>query len=132
MKRADSIFYLEQLIAALMLFVSTRTEALVFCVTNEADYHQQAPTGTLAQSGWQQTVKIDCLSQRITWLTNKVAGVTFPVDLEVSWRCQTNHTTVEKYLDPIKDIRHTGGARVCVPRTSRRSSLPECGIVLLA
>jgi hypothetical protein len=43
-----------------------------------------------------------------------------------------SYTTVEKYLDPIKDIIHTGGARVCVPRTSRRSSLPECGTALLA
>lgn len=49
------------LIAVLMLFVSSRTEALVFCFTNEVDDHQQAPTGTLAQSGWQQTVMIDCL-----------------------------------------------------------------------
>lgn len=47
------------IIAVLMLFLTFRTEALVFCVTNEVDVHQSAPTGTLAQSGWQQTVMID-------------------------------------------------------------------------
>jgi hypothetical protein len=41
-------------------------------------------------------------------------------------------TTVEKYLDPIKDTRHTGGARACVPVAQRPAPLPECGIVLLA
>jgi len=35
-----------------------KAEALVYCITNSVDVHQQAPTGTLAQSGWQQTVKI--------------------------------------------------------------------------
>jgi len=38
-----------------------KAEALVYCITNSVDVHQQAPTGTLAQSGWQQTVIIDCL-----------------------------------------------------------------------
>ena len=33
--------------------------ALVYCVTNAVDYHQAAPTGALADSGWQQTVPID-------------------------------------------------------------------------
>ena len=37
----------------------TRAAALVYCITNAVDVHQQAPTGTLAQSGWQQTVPID-------------------------------------------------------------------------
>jgi hypothetical protein len=47
--------------ALFILLLSSRTEALVYCITNEVDLHQQAPTGTLAQSGWQQTVQIDCL-----------------------------------------------------------------------
>ncbi len=47
------------MVALLILFLNSGSEALVFCVTNEVDYHQQAPTGTLAQSGWQQTVMID-------------------------------------------------------------------------
>lgn len=42
-----------------MLFLSCRAEALVYCITNGVDVHQQAPTGTLAQSGWQQTVPVD-------------------------------------------------------------------------
>ncbi len=58
MRRADSTFFSATILAVLMLFVTARTEALVYCITNAVDYHQQAPTGTLAQSGWQQTVKI--------------------------------------------------------------------------
>lgn len=37
---------------------SFKAEALVYCITNSVDVHQQAPTRTLAQSGWQQTVQI--------------------------------------------------------------------------
>jgi hypothetical protein len=59
MRRADSTFFSATILAVLMLFVTARTEALVYCITNAVDYHQQAPTGTLAQSGWQQTVKVD-------------------------------------------------------------------------
>jgi hypothetical protein len=59
MRRAVSTFSLSLIIAVLMLFQAVRTEALVFCVTNSVDVHQSAPTGTLAQSGWQQTVMID-------------------------------------------------------------------------
>jgi hypothetical protein len=29
-------------------------------------------------------------AKRITWLTNTVAGITFPADLGVTWRCETN------------------------------------------
>lgn len=32
--------------------------ALVYCVTNAVDYHQAAPTGALANSGWQQTAEV--------------------------------------------------------------------------
>lgn len=32
--------------------------ALVYCVTNVVDYHQSAPTGALAESGWQQTAEV--------------------------------------------------------------------------
>ena len=63
MRRPDTTLLLAKIIAVLMLFLNIRTEALIFCFTNAVDYHQQAPTGTLAQSGWQQTVKIDCLTQ---------------------------------------------------------------------
>ena len=45
------------LVLLLALF-APRAEALVYCITNNVDVHQQAPTGTLAQSGWQQTVMI--------------------------------------------------------------------------
>jgi len=48
--------------ALFILLLSSRAEALIYCITNGVDLHQQAPTGTLAQSGWQQTVMIDCLS----------------------------------------------------------------------
>jgi hypothetical protein len=48
-----------ELVAVLMLFLTSRTEALVYCITNGVAVHQQAPTGTLVQSGWQQTVLID-------------------------------------------------------------------------
>lgn len=33
--------------------------ALVYCETNAVDYHQSAPTGSLADSGWHQTVPVD-------------------------------------------------------------------------
>lgn len=38
--------------------VSTRAQALVYCVTNAVDPHQSAPTGALANSGWQETVPV--------------------------------------------------------------------------
>jgi len=45
------------MVAALAL-VAQRAEALVYCVTNAPDVHQSAPTGALANSGWQSTAPI--------------------------------------------------------------------------
>lgn len=50
-------------LSLLLLLLALRAEALVYCITNAVDVHQQAPTGTLARSGWQQTVMIDCLTR---------------------------------------------------------------------
>lgn len=30
-------------------------------------------------------------AKRITWLTNTVAGITFPADVGLAWRCETDH-----------------------------------------
>ena len=59
MRRAETTFFLATMVAVLILLLTARTEALVFCVTNGVDVHLYAPTGTLTQSGWQQTVMID-------------------------------------------------------------------------
>ena len=42
----------------LALTFAQRAGALVYCVTNAVDDHQSAPTGTLADSGWKETVQI--------------------------------------------------------------------------
>ena len=47
------------LAVCLPLVLAQRTEALVYCVTNAVDVHQIAPTGELANSGWQETAPID-------------------------------------------------------------------------
>ena len=57
MKQRLTHLHLLSRVILLALF-APRAEALVFCITNSVDVHQQAPTGTLAQSGWQQTVMI--------------------------------------------------------------------------
>lgn len=66
MRRIAYILFAERLLAFLLFFISMRVEALVYCITNGVDVHQQAPTGTLAQSGWQQTVTIDCLKESLS------------------------------------------------------------------
>ncbi|MEI7903263.1 MAG: DUF11 domain-containing protein [bacterium] len=40
------------------LFLAQQAEALVYCVTNSVDYHQNAPTGEWADSGWNETAPI--------------------------------------------------------------------------
>jgi hypothetical protein len=57
MKTRLTLLHLLSRVLLLALF-APRAEALVYCITNSVDVHQQAPTGTLAQSGWQQTVMI--------------------------------------------------------------------------
>ena len=42
----------------LALAPAQKAGALVYCVTNEVDVHQIAPTGTLSDSGWHQTVQV--------------------------------------------------------------------------
>ena len=42
----------------LAALLARQTLALVYCVTNTVDDHQLAPTGALANSGWQQTAPI--------------------------------------------------------------------------
>jgi Domain of unknown function DUF11 len=75
MKHRSNLLYLLACLLFLSLFAQ-RAEALVYCVTNVVDYHQQAPTGTLAQSGWQQTVMIDCRT-RPTGMSNFLGTVIF-------------------------------------------------------
>jgi len=53
--------FFKALICLSVYLLAFKAEALVYCITNSVDVHQQAPTGTLSQSGWQQTVMIDCL-----------------------------------------------------------------------
>ncbi len=36
------------------------------------------------------------VSQRISWITNTVAGITFPADIGVAWRCETNLPSASK------------------------------------
>ena len=45
-------------LAGLLLVLAPRAGALVYCVTNAPDVHQSAPTGELANSGWQATAPI--------------------------------------------------------------------------
>jgi hypothetical protein len=58
MKKAN-VHFLKAFLCLGASVISLKAEALVYCITNSVDVHQQAPTGMLAQSGWQQTVKIN-------------------------------------------------------------------------
>lgn len=46
-------------VVCIPLFLAQRTEALVYCVTNAVDEHRIAPTGELADSGWNETAPIN-------------------------------------------------------------------------
>lgn len=46
------------LLACFSLFVAQRGDALVYCVTNAVDDHMNAPTGELANSGWNEAAPI--------------------------------------------------------------------------
>ena len=36
------------------------------------------------------------ISKRVDWITNTVAGITFPADVGVAWKCETNHPSAKK------------------------------------
>lgn len=84
-----------ELVLCFSLVLAQRTEALVYCVTNAVDVHQLAPTGGLANSGWQETAKIgDFLGTVIysnAMLTAKHLNV--PVGTLFSYEEQTQTVT---------------------------------------
>jgi len=94
-----------------MLFLTYSAEALVFCVTNGVDVHQSAPTGTLTQSGWQQTVKIDCLT-RPPGVSNFLGTVIFSNALLTAdhiWEIKTNDTFVLEGVHRLTSKASTNG-----------------------
>jgi Domain of unknown function DUF11 len=71
-----------------------KAEALVYCITNSVDVHQQAPTGTLSQSGWQQTIMIAATGgslNRSNFLGTIISSNAL-LTAEHIWEIQTNDT----------------------------------------
>lgn len=116
MRRPDYTWLLAQMVAVLILFLSSRTEALVYCITNAADVHQQAPTGTLAQSGWQQTVTIDCLQTTLSH-SNFLGAIIHSNALLTAahiWEIKTNDTFILEGKHTITSRAATNGSDLAI------------------
>ncbi len=94
------------LLACLLMIFAQPAGALVYCVTNAVDPHQSAPTGLLANSGWQQTVPLDLfLATVIASNALLTAGHIVEITLEDSFVYEgTNHTLTARESDPGSDL----------------------------
>ena len=92
--------------AACMLFPMRWAWALVYCVTNSVDVHQSAPTGTLADSGWGQTVPVDLfLGTLIHTNALLTAGHIWEIAVGDSFDYEgTNHLLTAKVSDADSDL----------------------------
>lgn len=94
------------LLTCLLLVLVQPAGALVYCVTNAVDQHQNAPTGLLENSGWQQTVALDLfLGTVIASNALLTAAHISEITLDDSFAYEgTNHTFTAKEVDPESDL----------------------------
>lgn len=106
MKTRLTLLHLLSRVLLLALF-APRAEALVYCITNSVDVHQQAPTGTLAQSGWQQTVKINGFLATIIHSNALLSAAHLRLDEmgpEDTFTLEGTHTLTSKVSTNISDL----------------------------
>lgn len=95
-----------RVLAGLSLAFAQRAEALVYCVTNAVDYHQNEPTGEWANSGWQQTAPINMYLGAVIQ-TNAMLTAKHIWEITVGQQFTyegTNHTVTAKVDDAQSDL----------------------------
>lgn len=94
------------LAAVIALAHAGPADALVYCVTNAADDHRNAPTGDLANSGWQETVEVNKFLGTVIH-TNALLTAKHIWELGVgdTFVCEgQTHTLTAKVGDPGSDL----------------------------